>query len=288
MSEVEQQRKIHKNIWVVSYPKSGNTWMRLLLREYFIKVNGGPPFETSDVSPYFYQVVSAKAMHMLIPEEFIQLRPAAMMHLTTVSGGSMAKESVGVIKSHMPSGDLYGVPFFSPFWVDCAIYIVRDPRDVLPSMADHMGKSLQETVDLMANSKAQIGGGMDPPKVPTLLASWSEHVLSWIGREKRVSTIVTSYERMQEDTAQELRRVLEFCGYEPNEEAIQYAVEQCEFKKLQEREAQQGFVEKSKKHEKFFRRGIVGSHKDEVPNDLVGQIERHHGAVMNMVGYKFD
>lgn len=274
-----------KFIWVVSYPKSGNTWMRLLLREYIKRTTGERPFETGDHSLYFYQTVSPIPLETLTPQGFVQIRPAAMMHLQTIYGARKNDwRPYCVVKSHTATGDLHGVPFFSPLWVDRAIYIHRDPRDVLPSFADHIGVPLEEAAETMANSQAQLG---QPPMVPQLISSWSAHTRSWIADRdnQRVNTVVTSYEKMHEDTAGELRRILEFCEIPIDEQAIKEAVRACVFDRLRAREEEEGFEERSKQSERFFRRGIVGSHKDEVPRELVAKIESDHMQMMRLLGY---
>lgn len=270
-------------IWVVSYPKSGNTWMRTMLREYIKRVFGERPFECNDVSQYWYQTVSPRPLDTMGPLEICQLRPAAMMHLTTMQRYRQKPRPAAIVKSHFLSGDFFGIPFFCPLWVDSAIYIHRDPRDVLPSFADHMGDTLEEAAETMANQKATLGKPKHH-KLASPMGSWSMHVMSWL-EQKRVPTIYTSYERMHENTTRELRRVVEHAGLPVHENNLKEAVEAARFEKLQKKEEQEGFKEASEHQERFFRRGIVGSHKDEVPEKFIKKIEEDHGRLMKMLGY---
>ncbi len=283
----EIERDSHKFIWVVSYPKSGNTWMRLLLRTYFKEVYGQEPFETGDTTPYFYQVVSPKPLHLLSGQEIAQIRPAAMLHLTSINGARAVDKPVSVIKSHFMNASVAGIPMFSPLWTDYAIYIYRDPRDVLPSLADHMGKTIPEAVEMMRDPLSHIGDTLEGGeiKIPTPLGTWSDHVKSWMGPEKRVSMAATSYERLHADTAGELTRLLDFCKIEVDRPAVKKAVEACTFRNLRAAEDQIGFKERSRNSEHFFRRGLVGSHKDEVEPGYVQQIEHDHKLAMRMLGY---
>lgn len=271
-------------LWIVSYPKSGNTWMRAMLRSYIQEVLGEKPFECNDVSQYWYQTVSPIPLDTMKPMQVIQLRPAAMMHMTLFQELRKKPKPAAVIKSHMASVEYCGIPAFSTLWVDRAVYIYRDPRDVLPSLADHMGKTLAEAATMMSDDTATLGDN-EKGKLAQPMSTWSAHVMSWLN-QKRVDCITTSYEKMHEDTARELRKVIEFFELPLDEEAVQKAVEDARFNRLQKLEEEHGFMEKSEKQERFFRRGIVGSHKDEVPRALVRRIKKDHGRLMGILGYK--
>ena len=268
-------------IWIVSYPKSGNTWMRSLLREYFLMSTGDEPFESNDTVPYYYHTVSPRPLESLGSHELAQIRPAAMMHMLALHKSRIKSAPCILVKSHMLSAEFHGIPLFSPLWMNKAIYIHRDPRDILPSYADHMGHDHARTVEIMNNPTAEIGV---PPAVPSVTSSWSNHVMSWVDNE-RVNTCVTSYEKMHEDPWAVLEGVLKFCGVEPNMDVFDDVIEASKFSKMQALETKQGFCEKTKHQEKFFRRGIVGSHKDEVVEFHIKQIEHDHKGMMVSLGY---
>ena len=269
-------------IWVVSYPKSGNTWMRFVLSYYLEEAIDTEPFESNDTSLYWYQAVSPKPISMLTTFECIRLRSAALMHMQTVFAN---RHKPAIIKSHMVSGEFHGMPFFCPLWVDKAIYIHRDPRDVLPSMNDHMGhETMEETVKAMSDSTCELGG---EHKIPQMISSWSINTESWT-ENARVPTIVTSYEKMHEDLHGEVEKILKFLELEPDHDAIDVAIERASFENLRKQEEERGFPEKSHKQERFFRRGIIGSHKDEVEPELVKQLEEDHRVMMTKLGYLDD
>lgn len=272
----------HLAIWVVSYPKSGNTWVRTLLRNYIELVYGNEPMETSDVVPYFYHTVCPYPLNEIGMEHFIQLRPAAMMHMLALHQSRQKPAPATLIKSHAVNQSLYGVSIHSPLWMDKTIYVVRDPRDILPSYADHTGKPLKDAVALMAKESAVIGVH---PKIPSVVSSWSEHVDSWTDGEGMIEPLVITYEELHENAKNVLKRVIEHCGLRLEEWAVFDAVANSKFYKLQAAEAKSGFGEKSAHQEKFFRRGITGSHKDEVPEELVKQIEKDHAKMMEKFGY---
>lgn len=268
-------------IWLASYPKSGNTWMRTLLREYFKETEGAAPFESNDTATYWYQNVSPKPMIVLSQEDTAQLRAAAMLHLTTFVEGFSKFVPEALIKTHMACARYAEIPFFSPMWMERAVYIHRDPRDVLPSFASHIGVDLESAAEKMNITTSVLG---KPPRVQISLSTWSNHVESWLGCSK-VPVLPIGYEEMHESAADCLAAVLRFHSYKPDMDACERAVEESRFEKLQREEEEEGFHEKGEHNEKFFRRGIVGSHKDEVPQKLVEKIEEDHERIMKHLGY---
>lgn len=273
----------HPFFWVVSYPKSGNTWVRHLLRYYIEEVYDERPSETNDTSLYWYMSVAPKPLKAMESLDTLQLRPAALSHMMTVLGEQQDDAPCSVVKSHHLSGEYFGVPFFSALWVDKAIYITRDPRDILPSFADHTGTELEEQAERMADGAAELGY-LEKPKIPQMTGTWSQHVTSWIN-QRRVESINTSYEELHEDAERELEKMVEFLELREDAEAVEVAVERASFENLRKKEEEEGFCEASEKQDRFFRRGEVGSHEDEVPLHLEKKIIEDHGEVMRALGY---
>jgi len=270
------------HMWIASYPKSGSTWMRILIREYYKAKESRQPFESKDTATYWYQLVSPKPMSALSQEDVALLRSAAMSHLMTFAEGYSSQFPAIVIKTHLPCARYAEVPFFSPVWMSKALYIYRDPRDVLPSFAHHMGMEIDDAADKMNHPHSTLG---QSPKVPIPISTWSSHVESWLGYSK-VPVLGISYEDMHSDTSGSLRKALEFFDVKNIDEAsIQRAVEESTFDKLSARERGEGFVEQSKNNDHFFRRGIVGSHRDEVSDEIREKIESEHKHAMRYLGY---
>jgi len=270
----------HQVIWVVSYPKSGSTWVRTLLKHYLQVLTGTKPLETSDTIPYFYHIVSPKPAIELGVTGIAQLRPAALMHLIAVHQSRTHPTPATIIKSHLFNATIIGMPLWSPLWAPKVVYISRDPRDILPSYADHLGETHEEIVKLMTDPSARIG-----TYIPALTSTWSNHVKSWHDA-KNVEVCHISYEQMHEDTAGVLSKVLDFYDIENDPIIVDMAVEASSFRVMQEREARQGgFCERTEHQKRFFRRGIVGSHKIDVEEFHTMQIEHDHEDMMRRLGY---
>ena len=268
-------------VWVCSYPKSGNTWVRELLKSYAFHKTGNRPWGTGDDSVYYYRLVSPIDLYELTTQMFIQIRPAAMLHLRMMA--TQDQDSLyTVVKSHSVNGGHDGIPMFSPMWVDKLIYVHRDPREILPSLADHMGIDHQKAVEFMGDDNSLIGG--NAKNMQTVLASWTSHLTSWL-ENGRVNTYVTSYRQLHNDAGHVLEEVLEFIGLEVDQKAIKLAVSDCEFSKMAEKEQKDGYGDKSDHSKRFFRRGEVGTYAEEVDNVTLARIVKDHREMMIQLGY---
>lgn len=228
-----------------------------------------------DTGRSWYQNTSPVPVSELPVGQQVQLRPAAMLQLARIAEPTL-------LKTHHAAITVEGVSLFSPLWTERVVVVVRDPRDILPSLTDHMGIGLEEAVDLMGNAEATI---QDDGGIAHLLTTWSQHVGTWLGVES-VPVHVTRYEDLHDDTAGELGGILGFLGVDDIDgERVGEAVDACRFDRLQEREDEEGFAEKSPNQDRFFRRGEVGSWRDEAPKSLVRRIERDHGEMMERMGY---
>lgn len=264
--------------FVCSYPKSGNTWVRMLVGHYLFGGHKNLLSRTRfvDNGRTWYQNVSPVPVAELPAGQQVQIRPAAMLQLARIAEPTL-------VKSHHAAITVEGVSLFSPLWTERVVVVVRDPRDILPSLADHMGIEMDEAADLMANAEATI---QDDGGVAHLLTSWSQHVETWLGVES-VPVHVLRYEDLHDDTAGELREVLAFLGVDfADPERIEEAVEACAFDRLQQKEAEIGFQEASPNQDRFFRKGEAGGWRDEVEPELAARIERDHGEMMDELGYE--
>lgn len=280
--------------WVASYPKSGSTWVRLLLSAVYsqtvCEVKGG-----MDIGPYFFGCVSPVPIENLTPGQQYQMRPAALFHMAMRHGPVPS-----IIKTHHLNGSFMGVPLFSPQWVRRVIHVVRDPRDVLPSFAAHSQQSLETTAEQMGEKGAH---QPDQERGHTQLGDWSTHTMSWLEAEERLPdapqdeeplrVLTVQFEELKADTAGTTRKMVDFLGYvDVTDAQIERAVEATDFDRLSEAEQKAreeygaGFPERAREDQTFFRKGKSGGWREEVPPDLVEKIERDHGEMMQRLGYE--
>jgi len=238
--------------FVVSYPRSGNTWTRFLIANLV----------HHDLD------VSFTNIEKLIPDTSSQSNKALK-----------ATPRPRIIKTHEYFDHRYPK----------IIYIVRDPRDVALSYYDFQRKYMQiddaypleQYVDDFVNGKLiSIGWG-----------TWGENVASWMyTRGKRKNFLLLRYEDMIKDTAFELARVAKFLGIDPIPSRLQHAIEQSSadrMRALEKLEEDQWVATKNRRKDiPFVRVAKSGGWRTALPETCVKQIESAWGDLMTSLGYE--
>ena len=167
--------------------------------------------------------------------------------------------------------------------------IVRDPRDVAPSLANHKQSSIDEAIAFMAQQDA--GFCVKPHRqhsqLRQQLPGWSGHVASWLD-QRDVPVLLVRYEDMKVDTAGTLARVLAFSGRTATEDEVRRAVAFADFAQLRQQEQDSGFREAPRPWAggSFFRRGETGVWRDELSLEQVARLESAHAPMMRRLGYE--
>ena len=169
-----------------------------------------------------------------------------------------------------------------------AVYLVRNPLDVVASFANHNATSIDNTIRLMNNPKGVLARQRINinNQFPQYLQDWSGHVNSWI-EQKHIDTIVVRYEDMKHDTFNTFQKVMNDLGFEIPDDRIKKAIELTQFEKLKKAESQKGFKEKNIRSESFFRKGQTGGWKKELRAEQAKQIYQHHKDVMSQLQYEY-
>jgi aryl sulfotransferase len=287
-----------RTIWLASYPKSGNTWMRVLLAN--LGIGDDQPADINNLAlrggiasarERFDQVTLIDS-GLLTLEESDALRPQVYETLADDpcddEGAPQMDGAVRFIKAH----DAYsrtssGEPLLGGARAAAgAIVIVRDPRDVAPSLAHHSQFSIDEAIAFMDNADACFCGRRDRQhrQLRQRLLTWSGHVKSWLDQTD-IPVHLVRYEDLQAEPANTLRAALAFARIEAADGQIERAVRQSTFGNLVAQERDRGFRE-APPQRRFFRRGESGAWRDELDMPQVASIENAHMSMMRRVGYQ--
>jgi len=164
-------------IWLASFPKSGNTWMRAFLANYFI---GGPKglsinelrkFTLGDIRADFYDAAAGGKFELETVDDYLALRPKALRRILN------ARQGNHFVKTHHQSIVHQDVPLIPPEITAAAIYIVRNPFDVVPSYARHSGTNIDEAVDAILDPSNL---STTPRRLFEVIGRWDHHVNSWM------------------------------------------------------------------------------------------------------------
>lgn len=270
--------------WLASYPKSGNTWLRLALAS--VRADGrAPGFAAAD---RFGPVASDRAAFDLLLDvdsadltdgEAEILRP----RLYELEAGSRPEPQL--LKVHdawtrTPAGE----PLFPPALTRGAIYLARDPRDVAVSLAHHMAIGLDQAIDFMGWPDAALAlhGLSRARQIRQRLLTWSGHVRSW---RQAPRLLPLRYEDMLSDPGAVLEAAARHLGWAVSQPAIAEAVAATRFEALRAAEERWGFAEKARPATRFFRRGVAGGWRDTLSRAQAARIEADHGEVMRELRY---
>lgn len=290
-----------RTVWLASYPKSGNTWLRMLIANLSA---ADKPVDINDL-PERGGIASARGpfdyltlidSDLLTHDEIDCLRPRVyeeLAHGAEDDEYNVAQEMppVRFVKAH----DAYtrnanGEPLLAgKRGADGAVVIVRDPRDVAPSLANHNHSSLDDAIAFMSDERVALCAkpGRLHNQLRQQLLGWSGHVASWLDQAD-IPVLLVRYEDMQADAAGTLARVLAFAGRPATAEAIARAVAFADFAQLRQQEQEKGFREAPRPHAggNFFRRGETGAWRDELAAEQVARIEAAHAPTMRRLEYE--
>ena len=280
MGQNEPDRKIW---WLASYPKSGNTWIRLFINAYVtgfpVNMNSAFEYVMSDLDARITQSCSVKSITRMSFMELVMLRYAILMNIINFS---VVRDVV--LKTHNAKVALDDIKLIPPILSRGAIYIVRDPRDVVISAADHMGMSIDDTIKAMNNERWAFKNDLG---MHHFVSTWSTHVASWVKENENVPVVFIRYEDLVANPRKEFEAIITHGLGMPkiDEDRMNFALEQTKFKNLQEFEKEKGFNEKSQHAKKFFRSGKVGQWVEKLTSSQVRQIEDDHGEMMEYCKY---
>lgn len=269
--------------WIASYPKSGSTWVRMFMNAYItgfpVNLNSGFQYVWGDNHPGFFQTCYSRGIDQLTATEQVMLRPAALITMLNLSASKHI-----CLKTHHAKACVDGFPLIPPKISGGAIYIIRDPRDIAISFADHSGVTVAETITHMNDLEHTSIHSVT--HLIHVLTSWSLHVRSWTSKNTDVPVKVIKYEDMLANPKYEFEQILEGLGIETiNRDRFNFALGETEFKSLQTLEAETGFREKSK-GEKFFRVGKAGQWEKGLTQRELERVQEDHGEVMREYGYE--
>jgi aryl sulfotransferase len=272
--------------WLASYPKSGNTWMRLLLTNYLRNADEPADINSLDGGPIasarqaFDDSVGIEASD-LTQEEIERYRPFVYEQMS-----EHAREPLYLKVHDAFTYTPYGYPLISKAATAGVIYLLRNPLDVAVSFAHHSVSPVERMVRKMGDPDFAF---VSNPKslhnqLRQRLLTWSGHVTSWVD-EPGLRLLVVRYEDLKADTVAVFSEMIGFCGLDKDPLRIKKAIRFSQFEQAQKQEAEHGFSEKMPGAEAFFRKGQVGSWREELTAELAKKLITDHAAVMQRFGY---
>jgi len=275
-----------KITWLASYPKSGSTWVRILLANF--QDDSGEPVDINRLSAFVsysrvdfddHAGLEASCLSAQVVE---RLQPAAYRAIAEESGNFLLCK----VHDKWRRTDR-GEPVFPAEVTAGVIYIVRNVLDLAASCAHHWGCDHAAAVQRLCDTSFALGASPDRLSLalPQPLGSWTDHVASWLDQSNLACQLVR-YEDLQADAVNAFGAVTRFCGFPDDAKKLARAVARSAFSILQGQERRNGFREASSEAPaRFFRRGEAGAWREELAADLVRRLIDAHGDTMRRFGY---
>jgi hypothetical protein len=239
------------DIILASYPRSGNTWMRVILAELLYGKSGE----------------SLANLQSLVPDIHVPIFAADLI-----------RADFHIIKSHRPRRmDL------EKLLNNRSIYLVRDPRDVVTSYYKFVGELRNYRGSFEDFCLDWLNGRIWP-------CSWREHVNSWTGPQTSESQdqVIIRYEDLAASFNEELIRLSRFLNVSLSESKIKEIAHNSSISEMR-RKAQQGVGQNNFSRDyQFIGKAQIGSWKDLFSKSLAGIFVDQLGDLMKKFGYSLD
>ena len=286
-------------IWLASYPKSGNTWLRAMLHQLIIKkniedetwiskigrlVDGYPKVE------HFRNLNSSlvKPEDYLNKNEIIKNWDISQKKLNSDNKLKFLKTHNMLCSINIGQNNFQFTNEENTLGV---IYIVRDPRNVITSLKNHFSfESYNKALDFITSENRWVGTKKN--YVPHLLSSWEHNFESWSMFPKNY--ILFKYEDILEDPKKQIKRLIEylqkFIKINYSQEMIDQIIRDTSFQNLRELEKKGLFLEsvnsnKTEKKVSFFHLGPKNNYKELLNEKIIDKIEKKFQNTMKKLNY---
>ena len=280
--------KSKKIIFIASYPKSCNTWLRSIISSLVYNPEGRFTFNDLKKVSLFSQFSNFKNLdnHQYHTNGNLNYNWVSDNWIEAQKKINTTKKEVVFFKTHSVRG-VVNKNFFTDESVCLGfIYIIRDPRDVVVSLSKHMGIDINMALkEMLSNTRRMTSFN----KVNELVSTWKNNVDSWM-QFKNVPRLVLKYEDMINDIDTSIFQIAEFLNnignlnLKMNNDLLKSIKISTSFKKLQLLEKHQKFDEATP-HSRFFRKGISGGWKKILTNKQTKEIEDKLSIPMKHLAY---
>ena len=232
-------------IWIASYPKSGNTWLRSLISSYYFSEDG---LFNQNSLPFIQQFPQKKYFKSFNYNPKI-ITDTAKFWISAQKIINMDKK-IKFFKTHNVLGSINNSKFTDKKNTLGCIYVVRDPRNIITSLQNHYEMTKEESLNFMLNENKFIYDYSikDDYSNFQFISSWEKNYQSWIN-QKKFSVIMIKYEDLINDTLDTFKKVIEFIEFITksrkvyNDKKAENSIQSTSFENMKKIERKDGFIE---------------------------------------------
>lgn len=279
-------------IWIASYPKSGNTYLRSFLASYYYSNNGKFDFD---------QLLK---IHQFPNIKFSKIKPTSKEEASRQwifnQNNFFDKNRLNFVKTHNCLLPFKGNEFTSRNETLGAIYIVRDPRNVITSITHHYSINYEKALDYMLDNDCSLlekSFDQDYSNF-TYLNSWSNHYRSW-KNNKNFQILFIKYEDIKKNKEDTFKKIILFVekitkkNSKLNEKKFLNSIKSTNFSNLKNKELNEGFEEsvyssKIGKKINFFNLGFSNRWQKLLPVDIKNKVNEKFKKNLEELNYLND
>ena len=275
-------------VWLASYPKSGNTYLRSFLSTYFFSKDDSYSFDLLKNIGQYPKTSVFSRLGINIKDR----HEVAKSHLK-VQKKINDSNTLKFLKTHSSFVKMDGYSFTDLDNTLGVIYVVRDPRDVIISFSNHNDQPIKKTLEMINDNF--ILDADDENRVPVYMGSWSFHYNSWKPFKRVNKYILVKYEDLIKNKEKTFKEILYFLknlanvNFKIEDKKIKKIIQEIEFEKLKKLEEKIGFPEsketKQGKKIAFFRKGSSQQWRNNLDLKTRKSIETSCEKEMKELGY---
>ena len=282
-------------IWLASYPKSGNTWVRFFLASILYSNKGNIDFNKLNKLGDQYPL---RSQFKNFVKDFNNINEIKNEWINTQDFLNLDRKTK-FFKTHHVNCKIGTSSFTNLNNTLGVIYIVRDPRNIITSIMHHFSKkSYKEAKEFIFDENRWLGIAKDINKkprdidFPTLVSSWKTHYNSWKNVKKNF--LLIKYEELLLNPNNEFKKIIEYLKnlieINIDNQKFKKAIDFCSFENLKSAEDKEGFIEsvldrESNNKKKFFNLGPDNDWKKLLDKDIRLEIEVKFNIEMRELGY---
>ena len=281
-------------IWLASYPKSGNTLVRSLIASYFFSRDG---VYNSSLLKNIRQFPYIKLFEDLGIDKNNEREVIA--NYIRVQQSFNKKESTQFLKTHSYLFNIENNAFTDLNNSLGVIYIVRDPRNVVTSFANHNSISIEESANYLID-RWSMGGNLNSfinsERTKVYTGTWAGNYKSWKSFKFQEKYLLVKYEDLINKKEEVLQKMLKFIyklnkkNFNVDKVKFKNAIDTTSFERMKASEKEVKFPEskidnKTGKNIPFFNLGENNKWENSLNSEIVKKIENAFGKEMKELGY---
>ena len=277
-------------IWLASYPKSGNTWVRSIITSLLYSEDGNFDFSLIGKIDQFPE----KKYFKDLIKDFNNFHEI-FRHWIIAQDKINLDGKIKIFKTHQGKFTINNNNFTNSENTLAVIYIVRDPRTLIKSISNHYTFTMDEAFDFLINPQLMGDGKSFKEKrdgIYNILGRWDEHYRSWTTNKNNL--LLIKYEDLIKNTEIELKKIIKFLQkyltFQYDENKIKNILKTTSFESLKNMENLGKFTEqvenkKDGKKINFFNLGPQNIWQESLEKEIVLKIEKNFHKTMKELKY---